>query len=199
MKIRKLFSFFALFLFYGCADTGSYLMPEATEVANAPWPTYEDAQKAYDKITPYQTNLEGLKKIGFDPVKVSNVRLLDVLTVRNMFLVSPTVKQEDLPMGIQDCLSSEKCKGYEFPFTSVSKKGVGNIFLRFMRFKQKELTTGSSVIFTIFLKEEIVVFKLDPKGTSIINKLETKTNPLGPLQEPLSFFNLRDYIPLINK
>lgn len=194
-KKRKLFFLLTLFLFYGCANTGSYLMPSATEVVDAPWSTYDKAQKSYEQIILYQTNLSDLKKLGFDPIKMPNVKLLDILTIRNMFLISPSIKQEDLPAGIRDCLSSEQCKGYEFPFTSVSKKGVGNIFLRFLRFKQSELTTGTNVIFTLFLRGELVVFKLDPKGTSIINKLETKKNPLGPLQEPLSFFNLRDYIP----
>lgn len=171
----------------GCAA----LMPSEATITNSPWKTYDEAKNLFDRIEPYKTTLEDLKNMSLDPYKIPNTKILNAISVRNLFVVSPSTSLDDLPSGIHDCLhhhNFEKCIGFEYRFENIKSKGIGNLFLRIFSFKKETHTTGRDITFQIFLINNIVVYKLIPEGISEIDKFRKEIRPLGPLQEPFGIF-----------
>jgi hypothetical protein len=51
-----------MFLTSGCKS----LLPSDTTTVNSRWRNYNDVAAAFSKIEPYNTDLNGLKKLGFN-------------------------------------------------------------------------------------------------------------------------------------
>lgn len=113
-------------LISGCAS----LMPSEANMGISPWSEYAEAQRQFEKIEPYKTEINDLKNLFFDPEKNPNTTYLNYLSVRNLFINNPSVKIEDLPGGIQDCfIHFEQCYAFEFKMENIKTKGQGNIVL----------------------------------------------------------------------
>ena len=175
----KYFLTIALLLFIGCSPFSSN-----ESVSVSPWESYEQMRGVFDKVNPYQTTREDLKSLNIDPVQIPNVAYLNGVAVRNMFLNNTTTRLEDLPKGIQECLKDfEDCYGFQYKYQNIRTKGEGNIFLRWLKFKKETRTQGPDVIFQVFFRENLVVYK-QWGGTPTTNQYILEKNPFGPLQEP---------------
>ncbi|TGO03489.1 hypothetical protein PN36_05425 [Candidatus Thiomargarita nelsonii] len=158
------------------------MLPSVKKTTESPWQHFEDAKKAFDKIEPQKTTHEDLKKLGFDPFEVPNVKLITYLDLLKIFLPNDSILMEDIDPGVRSCLEARDiCHGYEVTPNRLNTKRFGNVFLDLLNFRRKQITEGWKFYALIVLKNGLVVHKLwggEPK----IAEIEDKRNPLGPFQ-----------------
>lgn len=184
---------FLMLVISGCAS----LMPSTATKTNSPWENYASIKQVFDSIEPYKTTMENLKQISIDPYTTPNTRIINALTIKDMFTNNKLVPIDSMPDGIKDCFKKDnfdRCIGFEYSYKNTLEKGIGNLPLRMLAFRKENRLTGHDVKFYIFMiykediKNYVVVYKLIPEGDTA-GKDETKTEkrPLGFLQEPADF------------
>jgi hypothetical protein len=163
-----------------CACAG--MLPAARQDVNTPWADFDSAKSSFDQIVPYSTDMETVRKLGFDPYKTANMQVLNQAQVVNAVLPSPLQERESIPKGIQDCMKVQQtCVGYLMEPSKIEQKRVGNFFLDFLNFKRNTLTTGWKFSALIVVINDKVVYK-QWTGQPRIETTDARTNPLGPLQ-----------------
>ena len=168
----------SLLLLAGCGA----LLPRGESVAQSPWNSFDDAQQTFDKIVPYQTTVEDLRKLKLDPLKYPNITLLNYSDVLRRFIPSPATNTRDLDPGVQDCIAAKSsCTGYEVDQKTLTRKRYGNFWADFLNFKRKVDIVGWRFNGVILIKDGLVVYKLTG-GQPSIHEHEENKNPLGPLQ-----------------
>ena len=60
-----------------CLAGCSALLPSSDIILEGQWNSFEDAQKTFDTIIPYQTTVEDLNKLGLDLQTTPNLTLLN--------------------------------------------------------------------------------------------------------------------------
>jgi len=182
MCTKKLFSLFFIIvfaaLFGGCAG----LLPRGSDTSRSLWDNYEDAAKSFDRIVVNQTTVKNLKRLGFDPLRTPNIKILTHLDIKKQFIVTPFDSVDALPIGVKECLTSKNsCYGLEIGIVKMESKRYGNAFLDIFNFKRSVEQKGWEFNGLIIVKNDIVVYKLAGGKPSIAaNKVQV--NPLGPLQ-----------------
>lgn len=162
----------------GCAS----MLPNSKQDVRSHWQDFGDAKKTFDQITPYKTDMLTVKKMGFDPFKTPNMRILNHSQVVNAVLPSPLQERVTIPQGIFDCMKAQDgCVGYYMEPSQINRNRVGNFMLDFMNFKRNTLTTGWKFGALIVIIDDTVVYK-QWSGQPMIEETELRTNPLGPLQ-----------------
>ncbi len=181
LKRKRFLAIFALvFITVGCGS----LLPSVKETTKTHWGTFDEAKSAFEKIVPYKTTTEELKKLGFDPFSTPNVKILTYLDIIQRFMINPSIKKEDLDEGIQACIHAKAhCSAYETQLKSISKKRYGNVLLDLFNFKRKTKESGWEFEALIIIVNDSVVYKLWG-GKPIIDEGKEIKNPLGPLQDP---------------
>ena len=158
------------------------LLPRGESVAESPWRSFDEAQQTFDKIVPYQTTVEDLRKLKLDPLQNPNITLLNYSDVLRRFIPSPATNMQDLDAGVQDCIRAKSaCRGYEVDQKSVKRRRYGNFWADFLNFKRKVDVVGWRFNGVILLRDGVVVYKLTG-GQPAIHEHEENKNPLGPLQ-----------------
>ena len=179
--IRNLFlivGLIALSLNSGCSG----MLPSIKQTTKSPWQRFADAKKSFDKIIPNQTRRKELKKLGFDPFRVPNVKLVTYLDLMKIFLPNQSIIMADLDPGVRSCLEAkDACQGYEVSPERLDSQRVGSVFLDLLNFRKTTITTGWRFKALIVLKDDLVVHKVWG-GEPRIDETEDKRNPLGPLQ-----------------
>ncbi|MBI5058073.1 MAG: hypothetical protein HZB61_15795 [Nitrospirae bacterium] len=182
-------SFFA-FITVGCSS----LLPSTKEMTKTHlWGSFEEAKTAFDMIIPYQTTVDELKQLGYDPYSTPNFKILTHLDIIQRFMINPSIKKEDLDKGIQDCIEAKTdCRSYEIRLRNSTRKRYGNVFLDLFNFKRTTKETGWTFESLIVMVNGTVVHKLWG-GTPIIDETTEVKNPLGPLQDPSGIVRDRAY------
>lgn len=164
----------------GCAR----LLPSTTIITKSPWENFDGAKATYEKIQPGTTNVNDLKKLGFDPFLVPNIKILNVTEVINVFLPNPSIKKEDLDPGIQKCIDSkDRCTAYQITPSTIYVKRVGNFWLDLFTFKRHTVNSGWEFKGLITLVDNVVTYRDPPGGRPLINTDQVDVKPLGPIQE----------------
>lgn len=164
----------------GCSSK-SYL-PSAKETVISPWTSFAEVQASFDKIIPYQTNLDMLKQLGFAPVVTPNIQILNHLDIIQRFMPNPSITIKDLDDGLQDCLAArEHCQAFEIDLHKKFSDRYGNVMLDLLNFRRKTSNTGWEFKAIIVMKDELTVYKISGGKPNIDQTVEHK-NPLGPLQ-----------------
>jgi len=167
-------------MFTGCAA----LLPHSTITTRSPWQNFDEAKLTYDKIIPGTTTVVDLKKLGFDPFLIPNIRILNVTEVEAIFLPNPSIKKEDLNLGIQKCIESEeRCTAYQILPSILNVKRVGNFWLDLFTFKRHTVNTGWEFRGLITIVDNVVTYRDPPGGRPLINTDQVDVKPLGPIQE----------------
>ncbi|MBS1147339.1 MAG: hypothetical protein H6R08_1515 [Proteobacteria bacterium] len=165
-----------------CLAGCSSLLPSSDAVLEGQWNSFEDAQRTFDKIIPYQTTVEDLKTLGLDARTTPNITLLNYSDVLQRFIPSPSINSEELDSGVSDCLKAKMaCRGYEIDQRSIKRNRYGNFWVDWLNFKRKVDVTGWHFRGMVLIKDELVVYKL-VGGQPMIHELEKSDNPLGPFQ-----------------
>lgn len=170
-------------LLAGCAG----VLPTETSQQKQPWVTFKDVETAYSSVELGKTTKEELKSKGFNPENTSNIIILSYLDVVKHF--SPILTKEDLPQGVQDCISAkENCIAYMASPTNITHKRVGNVAMDLLGFKKKTKTTGWRFDAMFVMVDGVVTYKLW-SGTPDIEQYSSKTQPLGPAQNLSGMFS----------
>lgn len=171
----------AIFLPVFLAGCGS-LLPRAEVVTESPWQSFQDVQQVFDKIVPYQTTVEDLKRLRLDPESNPNITILNYSDVLRRFIPSPSINAHDLDSGVRECImANTACKGYEIDQRFIKRKRYGNFWADILNFKRKVDVIGWRFNGVILIKDSLVVYKLTG-GQPAIHELEENKNPLGPFQ-----------------
>ena len=169
-----------LLMVTGCAS----LLPSSTIITKSPWENFDGAKLTYDKIVPGVTTVDSLKKIGFDPFLTPNIRIMNVTEVEAIFLPNPSIKKEDLDIGIQKCIESkDRCTAYQILPSILYVKRVGNFWLDLFTFKRHTVNTGWEFRGLITIVDNVVSYRDPPGGRPLINTDQIDRKPLGPIQE----------------
>lgn len=165
-----------------CLAGCSSLLPRGNHRVDGPWESFEEAQQAFDKITPYQTRVADLKKQGLDPASIPNVTLLNYSDVLVRFIPNSAINSDELDAGVKDCIKAKAvCVGFEIDQKHVKRTRTGNFWSDFMNFRRQVDVTGWHFKGILLIKEDVVVYKLTG-GQPLIQEMEYNSNPLGPLQ-----------------
>lgn len=169
-----------------CGCSG--LLPKTKEVTRSPWPTYQAAQDAFDKIIPGQTTIAELRQMSMDPTSNPNIAILNYADVMRKFMLNQSFSINDLDNGVRECVSAKvACRGFEINQSLVEKNRQGNVMLDVLGFYRETQTTGWRFNGLILLKDDIVVYKLTG-GQPVIAQTDENKNPLGPVQALSSRF-----------
>jgi len=169
---------FTCLLLAGCTS----LLPRSDVVLDGQWNSFEEAQQTFDKIIPYQTNVDELRALGLNPDITPNITLLNYSDVLQRFVPSPSINAEELDSGVSDCLKAKMaCRGFEINQRVVKRNRFGNFWVDFLGFKKKTDVTGWHFRGMVLIKDKLVVYKL-VGGQPMIHEVEKSNNPLGPFQ-----------------
>jgi hypothetical protein len=168
-----------LLLLAGCSS----LLPRSVAVVESPWRSFQEAQQAFDKIIPFKTTVDDLKKLKLDPEANPNITILNYSDVLRRFMPpGGSINTSDLDKGVMDCiLAKTACKGYEVDQRTLKRNRIGNFWLDFMNFKREVDIVGWRFNGVILFKDNVVVYKLTG-GQPVIHETEDSKNPLGPFQ-----------------
>jgi hypothetical protein len=169
-----------LLMVAGCAA----LLPHSTITAQSPWENFDGAKLTYDKIISGTTTVADLKKFGFDPFLMPNIKILNMTEVEGIFLPNPSIKKDDLDIGIQKCIDSkDRCTAYQILPSILYVKRVGNFWLDLFTFKRHTVNTGWEFKGLIIIVDNVVTYRDPPGGRPLINTEQVDVKPLGPIQE----------------
>lgn len=189
IRFYKVFLSIAIFSFFivGCAG----VLPRGAEVSKSPWSSYDDALKDFNRIKVNESGVGELRRLGFDPQRTPNIKVMTILDIKREFIVSPFEKLDSLPIGVRECIESpEDCYGLQVSVVKNENRRYGNAFLDVFNFERKTEQKGWEFNGIILLKNQVVVYKL-AGGKPIIEADKKQTNPLGPFQsmDGLMIFN----------
>jgi hypothetical protein len=164
----------------GCAS----LLPSTKITIQSPWEDFDGAKLTYEKVVPGVTNVADLKKLGFDPFVVPNIRIMTATEVVNIFLPNPSIKMEDLDPGIQKCIESkDRCTAYQILPSMLNTNRIGNFWLDLFTFKRHTVNTGWEFRGLLTIVDEVVTYRDPPGGRPLIHTDQVDVKPLGPIQE----------------
>ena len=169
-----------LLMLTGCAS----LLPSSKITVQSPWQDFDGTKSTYEKIIPDVTTVDDMKKLGFDPFLLPNIRVMNVTEVINLFLPNPSIKKEDLDPGIQKCIESkDRCTAYQLLPSMVNVNRIGNFWLDLFTFKRHTVNTGWEFKGLITIVDNVVTYRDPPGGRPLIHTEQVDVKPLGPLQE----------------
>lgn len=162
----------------GCSG----LLPRGESIVQGPWQSFEDAQAAFDRIVPYQTDVEELKRLNIDPARTPNITLLNYSDVLRRFLPTPTSSLDDLDRGVRECIEARTaCTGLLVNQRVVKRRRYGSFLADFLNFERKVDITGWQFTGLLLIRDGRVIYKLTG-GQPQIREYEENRNPLGPFQ-----------------
>lgn len=135
----------------------------------------------FEKIVPGKTALADLKVLRVDPDQTSNVALLSHADLLRRLFPASSLDIRTLDPGLQDCVTSQNCFGYEIEQISLHRRRFGNFWADFFNFRRQIDISGWQFNAVIVIKGETVVYKLW-SGKPSIHQLEQERTPLGPFQ-----------------
>ena len=178
-RVLMVLALSGMFLTSGCKS----LFPSSSTKVNSRWATFAQVAGSFDKIHPYDTDANGLKKLGFDPTASPNVKILTYVEILPIFMPNSGVHKEDLPAAVQEFIDADgDGLAYVVDLDNVHSKRYGNLLLDIFGFNRKTHTSGWNFRGIILMKNNVVIYKL-ASGEPNISTDEKKTRPLGPLQE----------------
>jgi hypothetical protein len=145
--------------------------------------TFDEARRSIESLVPMQSGLHRLTQLGIDPIKQPHITILTQADVARRLANNSNMLREDLDPGILQCMRArDACRGWELTLSSISKERTGNFFSDFFNFSRRTHTTGWRFIALIVLVDNLVVYRTWG-GEPMVNEIEVRTNPLGPLQD----------------
>lgn len=169
----------------------SALLPRSEALTDSPWPSFEEAQRAFDQIIPHKSTVADLKRLKLEPASNPNITILNYSDVLRRFIPSPSVDASSLDVGVQECLrAATRCQGYEVDHRVLKRSRYGNFWADILNFRRKTDSVGWRFNAVVLITDSVVVYKLTG-GQPAIHEHEESSNPLGPLQESAGAVILR--------
>jgi hypothetical protein len=167
-----------LLLLAGC--TG--MLPRGSSDTPSPFANYAEAQAAAEKIRPFQTRPSDLPALGFDMAEGRNVTLIPYPEIVARLAPYPGVPLQELDPGIRTCiLARSDCRGYLFRFRREDRQRQGPFVTDFLNMRRTTNVKGWWFEALVVVSKDTVVFR-NFAGEARVERVESQTNPLGPLQ-----------------
>jgi len=175
----------------GCKSMFSH--SESTMVSR--WHSYDEVNAAFEKIAPNCTTVDDLRTLGFHPQVSPNVKILSYVDIVQTFMPNPGIHLKDLPDPVRTCIEAkENSQAYLVELRDIRDRRHGNLFLDIFGFVRRTHESGWDFKGLILIKGDVVMYKLS-SGEPQVSREDTKTKPLGPLQElDGSFSAAVDYV-----
>ncbi len=179
-KCAIMLSLTFILLLSGC---GIKLLPSTLDEEKSSWNSFAEAKMAFDRITVYETDIEGLKTLGFDPFSTANMEIQTYLDIMARFMPNPAIKKGDLNRGIRECIEAQNgCMAYDMSVKVYNTQRRGNVVLDLFGFKRRTNRTGWEFKSLFVINKGVVVYKLWG-GKPQVRETSLKKKPLGPLQD----------------
>ena len=163
----------------GCA----FLLPKSQAFTKSCWSSYEEAQAAFNRILPNETQINQLSSLGFAPKTNPNVKVLTYLDVVQRFIPNPSITLDHLDSAVRNCIEArERAQALEVELSNIKTKRYGNALLDLLGFVRKTHETGWRFKGLVLILDGRVAYKL-ASGEPNVDRYEKKIRPLGPLQE----------------
>lgn len=160
----------------------SFLLPSSSSVSPSQFVSYQAAREALEKAVPYETTVEELKALGFDPYASVNVTVIPYPEVISRLVPYSGVPLDALDRGVRDCILAQiRCSAYLFQIARNDRQRDGNFFLDFLNINRHVQQTGWSFAGLVVVRDGVVLFR-NVGGAPNINTTERTVNPLGPFQ-----------------
>jgi hypothetical protein len=131
---------------------------------------------------PFQTTLDQLPALGFDPRSGTNVTQIPYPEIATRLAPNPAVPLDAMDAGIRRCiLAQTACRGYAFRFGQQQRTREGNFLLDFLNFKRTVHFTGWQFDALVVVADGVVLFR-NFGGEPKTDRTERQSNPLGPFQ-----------------
>lgn len=170
--------FLAGLLLSGCGS----LLPHSSQSNELPWNSYEQAQQAFDSITPEKTTLADLQMLGILPERTPNVALLNHSDVVRRLAITSAMDMQLLAPPVQRCLAAlTSCHAYEIEQKHLNRQRHGNFLMDFLNFRRQTNVSGWQFNALIIMQDDLVAYKLWSGKPHFLQQEEERT-PLGPLQ-----------------
>lgn len=175
---KTVFVLLLALLLGGCAS----LLPTLEREVSNPWTDFAAAKQSFDQIIPFQTSMQTVRALGFDPDTTPNMQVLNQAQVIDAVLPSPLQERSAIPPGILKCMQAgAACMGYAMEPSRIMQQRVGYFLLDLLNFHRNTVTTGWKFAALIVVIDEQVVYT-QWSGQPQIHTTVERTNPLGPLQ-----------------
>lgn len=180
-RLKILFSTAFMLSLVGCGGLG--LLPHEASVSSNSFQTYEQVQAAYAGVTPGNTRLTDLPKMGFDTATTPNVEVLSYLGVIERFMPRSTMSYDKLAPQVQGCIEAQdRCSAFVFHPQHVETRRTGSVLLDLLGFERRSVDTGWSAEVVLLMQDGRVAYKL-MSGRPRIDEMHDQVTPLGPLQD----------------
>jgi len=168
----------ACLLLSACAS----LLPRSANQAPSTFENFAQAQHALEKTVPFETRMDELAGLGFDPDTGVNVVQIPYPEIAARLAPNPGVPLDAMDVGVRRCIQLQtQCRGYVFRYNQQNRDREGNFFLDFLNIKRVTHVTGWQFEALIVVGEGVVLFR-NFSGEPKIDRTESNFNPLGPFQ-----------------
>ena len=165
-------------MFAGCSS----LLPRASDATQVQWRTFDEARAAVEAIEPFRTRKSALIANGFDPFHNPAVTILSYPEIVQRFSAGNALEREEYEHGIRSCLiAGRACTGYLIAVKRTKHDRIGNFWLDTLGFLRRTNVTGWSFNAMILFVDDQVVYTVYG-GQPNLHEMQTRRNPLGPLQ-----------------
>ncbi len=162
----------------GCAN----LLPQLKREVSNPWADFAAVKQSFDQIVPFQTSMQTVRALGFDPDTTPNMQVLNQAQVIEAVLPSPLQERSAIPLGIVQCMQAgATCMAYAMEPSRITQQRIGHFVLDFLNFHRNTVTTGWKFAALIVVIDQQVVYTQWSDQPQIHTTVE-RNNPLGPLQ-----------------
>lgn len=160
----------------------SNMLPRSANQAPSTFQDFASAQQALEKIVPFETRIDALPGLGFDPEAGVNVVQIPYPEIAARLAPNPGVPLEAMDAGVRRCIQLQtQCRGYVFRYNQQHRDREGNFFLDFLNIKRVTHVTGWQFEALIVVGENVVLFR-NFGGEPKTDRTESNFNPLGPFQ-----------------
>jgi hypothetical protein len=161
----------------GCAS----MLPRGSITARGVFESFEAAEAALAQVVPYRTTVPELEALGFRRHS-PNVVLIAYPDSIARLAPNSQVPLDSMDQGIRECIVARmSCQVYEFHFARQTQRREGNFLLDFFNFRRNTVVSGWRFTALVVVRDGKVLFT-SHGGEPQTDRLERRTNPLGPLQ-----------------
>jgi hypothetical protein len=162
----------------GCSS----MLPRASNVTSS-FGTFEDLRDAVDRLQPMVSDQRTLAQMGLDPGSLPNTTILTYTDLLRRFSPGTTAIKQDLDPGVLACLAArDGCRGWELSVSSIQRVRAGGFWSDFFNFRRRTVTSGWRFNALILMADGLVVYRAWG-GQPVVNEVDVRRNPLGPLQD----------------
>lgn len=178
MNILSTLPLLLALLLAGCAG----MLPRGSTDTPSPFASYDDAQRAAERIRPFETRTADLSAMGFDPQQGKNVTVIPYPEIVARLAPYSGTPFDQLDPGIRACIAAQGgCRGYAFTFRREDARREGSFLADFLNVRRVTHVTGWTFQALVVVSDGTVLFR-SVGGEPNVERVERRTNPLGPLQ-----------------